>query len=252
MIGGVHPVRALLDAARVTEIWIRDGVREARLQPLLTEALSQGVAIRDLSAQEFDRALSAEGINHQGILARARPREMEPENALPILLEGIERPLVLALDSVTDPHNLGACLRSAEAFGVSCVVVPKDNAASLNQTVRKTSSGASELIPVVRVTNLVRCLKGLQAMGFWVLGAAGDAAPSASDLAQNPALVLAMGSEGQGLRRLTREVCDGLVSIPMAGRMESLNVSVATGVLLFDVQTQRGALRAHPTHEERV
>ena len=252
MIGGVHPIRALLDADRVTEIWIRDGVREARLQSLLSDAGQHGVTIRDLSAQEFDRAVSAEGINHQGILARARPRDMEPENALPILLEGIERPLVLALDGVTDPHNLGACLRSAEAFGVSCVVVPKDNAASLNHTVRKTSSGASELIPVVRVTNLVRCLKGLQSMGFWVLGADGEAESDATGLAQNASLVLVMGSEGQGLRRLTREVCDGLVSIPMAGRMESLNVSVATGVLLFDLQTQRGALRPQLHPEGRV
>ena len=252
MIGGVHPVRALLDANRVREIWIRDGVREARLHPLLSEAGQQGVTIRDLSAQEFDRALSGEGINHQGILARARPRDMEPENALPILLEGVERPLVLALDGVTDPHNLGACLRSAEAFGVNCVVIPKDNAASLNQTVRKTSSGASELIPVVRVTNLVRCLKGLQTMGFWVLGAAGEVQSESTDLAQNASLVLVMGSEGQGLRRLTREVCDGLVSIPMAGRMESLNVSVATGVLLFDLQTQRGALRPQAHPEGRV
>ena len=252
MVAGLHPVSVLLDAERITEIWVRDGARESRLQSLLDRAGAQQVMIRDMPAADFDQGIAGEGVNHQGIVAKARPREMEPENALPILLEGVDRPLILVLDGVTDPHNLGACLRSAEAFGATCVVVPKDNAASLNQTVRKTSSGASELIPVVRVTNLVRCLKGLQKDGFWVLGAAGEEASHKSDLAQTDALVLVMGSEGQGLRRLTREACDGLVAIPMAGRMESLNVSVATGILLFDLQRQRGALDRSTAPEERV
>ena len=168
------------------------------------------------------------------------------------LLDGIENPLVLVLDGVTDPHNFGACLRSAEAFGAACVIVPKDNAAPLNQVARKTSSGASELIPVVKVTNLARCLRGLQQDGFWVVGAAGESNAGLDQASHSGPLALVMGSEGAGLRRLTREVCDALVAIPMSGHIESLNVSVATGVLLYDLQNRRGALDASRAYEERL
>lgn len=252
VVCGVHPVRALLRTGRVSEVWIRTGVREARLHALSADAEGQGISVREVAARVFDEALPSAEANHQGVLAMARPREMEPENALPILLDGLVNPLVLVLDGVTDPHNFGACLRSAEAFGAAAVIVPKDNAAPLNQVARKTSSGASELIPVVRVTNLARCLRGLQDSGFWVVGAAGESEGSLDQIVQGGPLALVMGAEGSGLRRLTREVCDALVAIPMCGQIESLNVSVATGVLLFDLQRTRGALSEVSSHGGRV
>jgi len=252
VVCGVHPVRALVRTGRVSEIWIRSGVREARLQSLVTEAQATQVSVREVAARVFDEALPSGEANHQGVLAMAKPREMEPENALPILLDGLHNPLVLVLDGVTDPHNFGACLRSAAAFGVAAVVVPKDNSAPLNQVARKTSSGASELIPVVRVTNLARCLRGLQEAGFWVVGAAGESEGRLEQIVDGGPMALVMGAEGSGLRRLTREVCDALVAIPMCGQMESLNVSVATGVLLFDLQGKRGVLAQPTNHVERV
>lgn len=162
------------------------------------------------------------------------------ENELEGLVEAAEgRALVLILDGVQDPHNLGACLRSAAAAGVTAVVIPKDKSASVNATVRKTSAGAADRIPVVAVTNLARCLRDLQKQGVWLYGLAGEAEASlySVDLRGNVGLVL--GGESDGLRRLTREHCDGLVKIPMPGEIESLNVSVATGVTLFEVVRQR-------------
>jgi len=250
-IAGVHPVRVVLAQARVSEIWIRDGANEHRLKDLVATAKSQGVLFVYVASRDFDDAVSSDA-NHQGVMAFTKPREMEPENALPIVLDGLENPLVLVLDGVTDPHNFGACLRSAEAFGAACVIVPKDNAAPLNQVARKTSSGASELIPVVKVTNLARCLRGLQQDGFWVVGAAGESTVGMDEASHNGPMALVMGSEGGGLRRLTREVCDALVAIPMPGHIESLNVSVATGVLLYDLQNRRGALQVSRAYEERV
>ena len=149
---------------------------------------------------------------------------------------------MLVLDGVQDPHNLGACLRSAAAAGVTAVVFPKDKAVQVNATVRKTSAGAADRIPVVRCTNLSRCLRDLQKLGVWIYGLAGDVDGSlyALDLTGNVALVL--GGEGEGMRRLTREYCDGLARIPMPGDMESLNVSVATGVVLFEAVRQRQTL----------
>tara|TARA_Y200000002_G_scaffold282978_1_gene236960 strand:+ start:399 stop:1208 length:810 start_codon:yes stop_codon:yes gene_type:complete len=250
-ISGVHPVRVVLQGGRATELWIRKGANEHRLIEIKSIARSGGVPVIDVASQDFDDAVSRD-TNHQSVIAFAKPREMEPESALAVLLDGLESPVILVLDGVTDPHNFGACLRSAEAFGVSCVVVPKDHSAPLNQAARKTSSGASELIPVVRVTNLARCLRTLQQNGFWVIGAAGESPVNMREALNQGPLALVMGSEGGGLRRLTREVCDALVSIPMPGCIESLNVSVATGVLLYDLQNTRGVLQSSGTYQERV
>ena len=250
-ISGVHPVRVVLQEGRATELWVRKGANEHRLREIKSIARSGGVPVIDVASQDFDDAVSGD-TNHQSVIAFAKPREMEPENALPVLLDGIESPVILVLDGVTDPHNFGACLRSAEAFGVSCVVVPKDHSAPLNQVARKTSSGASELIPVVRVTNLARCLRTLQQNGFWVIGAAGESPVNMCEALNQGPLALVMGSEGGGLRRLTREVCDALVSIPMPGCIESLNVSVATGVLLYALQNTRGVLQSSRIYLERV
>lgn len=246
LVGGVHAVAAVIETGRARAVLIRSGARETRLTAVLDRAHARGIRIQELPPEQFDQEAPTD-LNHQGILAEARPLEVQPENALGPWLEPLSNPLVLVLDGVTDPHNLGACLRSAEAFGCAGVIVPKDGSAPLNQVARKTASGAAELIPIFRVTNLARCLRQLQRDGFWVIGAAGEAADGMTQAVHPGPMALVMGGEGNGLRRLTRETCDHLVSIPMAGRMESLNVSVATGVLLYGIQTLRGKLgQSHP------
>ena len=158
------------------------------------------------------------------------------------MLEELQNPaLLLVLDGVTDPHNLGACLRSADAAGVDAVIVPKDKSADLNATVRKVACGAAEVIPFVRVTNLARTLEGLKQRGVWLYGTAGEAENTIYNSDLTGSLAIVMGAEGAGLRRLTRETCDHLVKLPMAGSVSSLNVSVATGVCLFEVVRQRGS-----------
>ena len=184
---------------------------------------------------------------HQGVIAELRagpdgsPHDLRwSEARLLEAVRGRARALVLVLDGVTDPHNLGACLRSADAAGATAVVIPKDRAADLTGAVRKVACGATESVPLVRVTNLARCLDKLQAAGLWLFGAAGEAREDlyAKDL--TGPLALLVGSEGGGLRRLTRERCDFLVRLPMAGAVSSLNVSVATGICLFEIARQRG------------
>ena len=184
---------------------------------------------------------------HQGVIAELRagpdgsPHDLRwSEARLLEAVRGQARALVLVLDGVTDPHNLGACLRSADAAGATAVVIPKDRAADLTGAVRKVACGATESVPLVRVTNLARCLDKLQAAGLWLFGAADEAREDlyAKDL--TGPLALLVGSEGGGLRRLTRERCDFLVRLPMAGAVSSLNVSVATGICLFEIARQRG------------
>ena len=156
------------------------------------------------------------------------------------LLDRLEvPPLLLVLDGVTDPHNLGACLRTADAAGVHAVIIPKDKSATLNSTVRKVACGAAEVVPLVAVTNLARALEKLRQKGLWVVGTAGDAEQTLYQQDMTGPLILVMGAEGTGMRRLTREHCDYLVHLPMQGSVSSLNVSVATGVCLFEAQRQR-------------
>ncbi len=161
---------------------------------------------------------------------------------MPTLLAAAEEPLLLlVLDGVQDPHNFGACLRSAAAAGVHAVIAPADRSASLNATVRKVACGAAEIVPVVTVTNLARALRALQEQGIWIVGAAGEAADSLYDVDFTPSTAIVLGGEEKGLRRLTREACDRLARIPMAeGGVESLNVSVAAGIFLFEARRQRG------------
>lgn len=205
------------------------------------EVLSNEFLAREGLASE---AFSA---RHQGVVAAldaglaGSPGDLRWSEARLIkAVRGHARALVLVLDGVTDPHNLGACLRSADAAGATAVVIPKDRAADLTGAVRKVACGATETVPLVRVTNLARCLDKLKAAGLWLFGAAGEAREDlyAKDL--TGPLALLMGSEGAGLRRLTREHCDFLVRLPMAGAVSSLNVSVATGICLFEIARQRG------------
>jgi 23S rRNA (guanosine2251-2'-O)-methyltransferase len=215
------------------------GRQDQRVQKVLQLAGQNGIAVEQVTRKKLD-SLAGEG-NHQGIVARCRPGRAHDENFLYDLLDGLsEPPFILVLDGVTDPHNLGACLRSADAAGVHAVIAPKDNAAGLNPTARKVACGAAESVPFIPVTNLARTLAQLQERGLWLRGAAGEAKATVYQADLTGPLVLVMGAEGTGLRRLTRETCDQLINIPMAGSVSSLNVSVATGVCLFEAVRQRG------------
>ena len=240
-VAGINAVSAALehDADNVREVLLEAGAKNPRIVAIEGEARRRGIDVRRVAQQALDGV--AGGLRHQGAVARYAAAKTWDEHELPALVEAAEgRALVLVLDGVQDPHNLGACLRSAAAAGVTAVVIPRDKAVQVNATVRKTSAGAADSIPVVPVTNLARTMRDLQQLGVWLYGLAGEADASlyALDLRGNVGLVL--GGEGDGLRRLTRENCDQLVRIPMPGTgVESLNVSVAAGVTLFEAVRQR-------------
>ena len=239
-IAGINAVASALehDVEHVREVLIEAGGKNARLTEIEETARRRDVSVRRIPLQSLEGIVGA--LRHQGVIARYEAAKPTDEEELPGLVEAANgQALVLVLDGVQDPHNLGACLRSAAAAGVTAVVIPKDKAAPINATVRKTSAGAADRIPVVSVTNLARTLRALQKMGVWIYGLDGTATATlhATDLRGNIALVL--GGEGDGMRRLTREHCDGLVKIPMPGDIESLNVSVAAGVTLFEAVRQR-------------
>ena len=237
---GLNAVASSLehDATHVREVLVEAGAKNARVEAIEQQARRLGIDVRRVSAQALDGV--AGGVRHQGAAARYVAAPTLDERDLQGLVEAAEgRALILVLDGVQDPHNLGACLRSAAAAGAHAVVIPRDKAVQVNATVRKTSAGAADRVPVVVVTNLARCLRDLQQLGVWIHGFDGEATGSlyALDLRGNVALVL--GAEGEGMRRLTREHCDSLAKIPMPGVMESLNVSVAAGVALFEAVRQR-------------
>ncbi|KOB01095.1 23S rRNA methyltransferase [Xanthomonas arboricola] len=237
---GVNAVASSVenDADNVREVLIEAGSKNPRLIEIEEQARRKGIDVRRVNTQALDGVGGQ--VRHQGVVARYAAARLWAENELEALVAAAEgRALLLILDGVQDPHNLGACLRSAAAAGVTAVVIPKDKSATVNATVRKTSAGAADRIPVVAVTNLARCLRDLQKQGVWLYGLAGEAEASlySVDLRGNVGLVL--GGEADGLRRLTREHCDGLVKIPMPGDIESLNVSVAAGVTLFEAVRQR-------------
>ncbi|PVZ89086.1 23S rRNA (guanosine(2251)-2'-O)-methyltransferase RlmB [Serratia sp. S1B] len=239
IIYGIHAVKALLerDPQRFLEVFILKGRDDRRLQPLITELEASGIVIQVANRQWLDEKV--EGAVHQGIIARVREGRKYQENDLPGLLENIDIPFLLVLDGITDPHNLGACLRSADAAGVHAVIVPRDRSAQLNATAKKVACGAAENVPLIQVTNLARTLRLLQEMNIWVVGTAGEADHTLYQSKMTGPMALVMGAEGDGMRRLTREHCDELISIPMAGTVSSLNVSVATGICLFEAVRQR-------------
>ncbi|MCL7939795.1 23S rRNA (guanosine(2251)-2'-O)-methyltransferase RlmB [Halomonas sp. ATCH28] len=238
---GVHAVRALLDRGEVPrEVWVQEGSAGTRLAELVEVARQGGARLHSRPRDELDRL--AQGASHQGIVAFATPLAFEGETSLWLRLEGWPHeapPLLLVLDGVTDVHNFGACLRSADAAGVHGVIVPKDRAAPLNAMVRKVACGAAESMPVYQVTNLARAMAKLKALGVWITGTAGEAEASLFEADFTGPSALVMGAEGKGMRRLTREACDTLVKLPMAGSVSSLNVSVATGICLFEAVRQR-------------
>lgn len=236
---GVHAVEALLrhHPRRVKQLWLAEGRQDPRVQVLVELATQQRISVGQRERRELDEWV--EGV-HQGVVAEVSPSQVWGEAMLEELLDRHEGvPLLLVLDGVTDPHNLGACLRTADAAGALAVVVPKDKSATLNATVRKVACGAAEVMPLVAVTNLARTLEKLQKRGLWVVGTAGEADQEIYQQDLRGPLVLVMGAEGKGMRRLTREHCDFLVKLPMAGSVSSLNVSVAAGVCLFEALRQR-------------
>ncbi len=238
-IYGVHAVEALLrhHPKRVKQVWLAESRQDPRIQALLALVAESRVSVGNCERREMDAWV--EGV-HQGVVAEVSPSQVWGEAMLEELLDRSEGvPLLLVLDGVTDPHNLGACLRTADAAGALAVIVPKDKSATLNATVRKVACGAAEVIPLVAVTNLARTLEKLQQRGLWLVGTAGEAEQELYQQDMTGPTVLVMGAEGKGMRRLTREHCDYLVRLPMAGSVSSLNVSVAAGVCLFEAVRQR-------------
>jgi len=205
---------------------------------VLDLAEKANVPIRRVARGELDELVP--GVSHQGVVAETGAAPVIGEKELPEFLDALPHPaFLLILDGIQDPHNLGACLRTADAAGVDAVILPRDRSAPLNATVRKVACGAAEFVPVVRVTNLARIMRAIRDRGIWVYGAAGEAESTLYQTDLSGPLALVLGGEGKGLRRLTREHCDGLVSIPLDGSVSSLNVSVATGVCLFEARRQR-------------
>jgi 23S rRNA (guanosine2251-2'-O)-methyltransferase len=243
-IVGINPVEGALsnDAERVRELVVEQGQRNARVLELAERAKALKITVNHRSREQLDK-LAGEA-RHQGVAALYEPPPMAHENDLAALMERDgSQTLVLVLDGVTDPHNLGACLRSSAAAKVTAVIVPKDRAVGLTPVVRRASAGGADRVPLIAVTNLARTLRELKDAGVWITGLDGETETSiyAVDLKGPVAIVL--GSEGEGMRRLTRELCDFVAKIPMPGMMESLNVSVATGVVLFEALRQRSAVK---------
>ena len=244
LVFGIHPVRALLKSSpqRIRQIMLLQGRQDQRIQKLVAAASNHNIPLEYVARAALDQACSGQ---HQGVLAQVSPGKTYDEKYLFELLQGLNgEALILVLDGVTDPHNLGACLRSADAAGAHAVVIPKDNSASLNEVARKVASGAAESVPLIPVTNLARTLEKLKQQGLWLAGAAGEAEQTLYETDLTGPRVVVMGAEGAGMRRLTRETCDTLIKIPMLGQVSSLNVSVATGVVLFEVLRQRMAGRS--------
>lgn len=236
---GIHAVGSLLERQpeKVRSLYVQKDRQDKRMQKLLDLAKQHRIKFRFVDRRELDRM--AEGV-HQGVVAETELVQIRNEPFLEQLIEQLEvPPMLLVLDGVTDPHNLGACLRTADAAGVHAVIAPKDKSAPLNATAVKVACGAADTVPYVVVTNLARTLKQLQAAGVWITGTAGEAQQLVSEATLTGPMALVMGAEGAGMRRLTRENCDQLVKIPMAGSVSSLNVSVATGVCLFEAVRQR-------------
>ncbi len=244
VVTGVHPVRHLLQSRPqdVVCLYVQSEASH-RLRTLIQLAQAIGIPIDRVSCEELDKR--AAGVLHQGVVAERKNPRAETEQDLKSSLtaqidEGVKvGGIYLALDGVQDPHNLGACIRTAEGAGVAGVVFPRDHASQVTAVVRKVAAGAAETVPLYRVTNLVRSLEILKQAGFWIIGLDDHAEQSLFTADLSGPLVLVLGAEGSGLRQLTQRACDYLVSIPMQGEVSSLNVSVATGICLFEAVRQR-------------
>lgn len=237
---GLHSVQAALDYSpnKIHKAWVDTGRQDKRLTQAIDNLLDLGIEPEKVDRKKLDRL--AENNNHQGIVIEVEMPSELTESDLKTAVENLtETALFLVLDNVQDPHNLGACLRTADATGVHGVIITKDNATGITPTVCKVASGAAETVPVYQVTNLARTLRWLKGEGLWIMGAAGETAQTIYSTDFSVPMALVVGTEGKGLRRLTKEQCDVLVSVPMLGKVESLNLSVATGVLLYEAVRQR-------------
>lgn len=238
LIFGFHAVTARIrhDASTIEEVYVDASRHDRRMGDLLRAAKEANLRIIQADDQRLDAMCGTR--RHQGVVARAG--ELSLARNLSELLDGIQGPpLLLLLDGVTDPHNLGACLRVADGAGAHAVIAPKDRAVGLNATAAKVASGAADTMPYITVTNLSRAMRELQEHDIWLTGTTEDATETLYDVDYRGGTAFVMGSEGEGLRRLTRENCDRLVSLPMQGSVESLNVSVASGICLYEARRQR-------------
>ena len=238
LIIGFHAVNARLwqNPASIVELYVQDGRQDARMRDVLAKAAAENVRVVHTDAERLD-TLSKKA-RHQGVVGiiDASKNHVDLDDVLDHLTEP---PLLLILDGITDPHNLGACLRVADAMGVHAVIAPKDKSAGLNATVSKVACGAAEVVPYITVTNLARTLRQLKERDIWIVGTDMDGSSDLFHFTAPPAVAWVMGAEGDGMRRLTREHCDMLVSIPMLGSVQSLNVSVSAGMVLAETQRQR-------------
>ena len=242
---GLHSVQAALDYSpkKIHQAWVDCGRQDKRLGQAVEDLAALGIVPEKVDRKRLDRL--ADNNNHQGIVIEVEmPGELS-ESDLKTAVENLsetQTALFLVLDNVQDPHNFGACLRTADATGVQGVIITKDNATGITPTVCKVASGAAETVPVYQVTNLARTLRWLKGEGLWIMGAAGETAQTVYTADFTVPMALVVGAEGKGLRRLTKEQCDVLVSVPMLGQVESLNLSVATGVLLYEAVRQRSLI----------
>ncbi len=237
---GLHAIAAIIERApeRLLELWLAESRDDQRVRSLRAAAQAVGMRVQTAASEALEKLVG--DVAHQGAVAAVRPLKPWDEQDLLASLKNLaEDPFLLVLDGVTDPHNLGACLRTADAAGVQALVIPRDRAAPVDGVVRKVAAGAAEFVPIASVTNLARMLDSLKERRIWVVGTDGEAPQTVFEADLNRPLALVLGAEGSGMRRLTRERCDFLVRIPMAGRVASLNVSVAAGVALFEARRQR-------------
>lgn len=255
LIFGIHAVKSALNycsdgkehdgkgdtndlaSEQITALYVDRGRKDKRISAIVELAKKKSVKVTLVQRKKLDELTSG---NHQGVVAQSKAPKVKSESFLDDLLQTLDvPPFLLILDGVQDPHNLGACLRTADAAGVHAIIVPKDRSVSLTPTVRKVASGADQSVPLIQVTNLARTLKLLKSYQIWIVGTAGETNDTIYSSDLSGPLALVMGTEGKGMRRLTRENCDALVKIPMLGQVESLNVSVATGIGLFEALRQR-------------
>ena len=239
LIYGIHAVSSALRSRpqQVRELWIEQSRQDERTRLLLETAQARNIVVHLVKAKTLDRMLDHAA--HQGVVAHCRQAPMLQDKQLEAALQQQTSPFYLVLDGVKDPHNLGACLRTGDAAGVDGVIVPRDRAVGVTPAVRKVASGAAETVPLYQVANLARAMEKMKAGGVWLIGLAGEAAQSLYQADLRGPLALVLGAEQKGLRRLTRDKCDLLVSLPMAGEVESLNVSVAAGICLYEALRQR-------------
>ncbi|MGH8560037.1 MAG: 23S rRNA (guanosine(2251)-2'-O)-methyltransferase RlmB [Methylococcales bacterium] len=240
-LGGIHTVRSALEynPKKITRAWLDPHRRDQRIREIEQMIIAAGIPLQTVDRKSLDSMLKES--NHQGVVIEIQlPEEKTGKDLFKMIEKSTDVPFYLVLDQVQDPYNLGACLRTAEATGVHGIVAPKDQSAGITPTVCKVASGAAEFVPFYRVTNLSRTLQQMKQAGVWIIGAGGQFDQSAFKTDLSGPLALVIGAEGHGLRRLTREHCDLLVSLPMAGKVESLNLSVAAGVLLYEAVRQRG------------